>query len=195
LQAVVQFFRRQDRACESDHEQFQPNDEGLIAPDANVELSPPTGATHVRIEITNLDEYGLPPADMTGTTIVYYRQKYNDNNEVYWDQLESFHHVKGEYDPEKHAHYDTLSRLVAILRVVLMAAKKNPAKISQPPRFFKKPQPNPFSGLQPSKDLSGNAEPEISEEEYQLGVEEIAKLKRKELQDWQFETLDYTQNP
>lgn len=83
--ALVIFFRREHRLCENNHKQFQANDAGLETKHANVELCPPKGATHIWIKISKLDEYGLPLANMTGMSIVYYRRRIDNDNVKCWE--------------------------------------------------------------------------------------------------------------
>jgi hypothetical protein len=63
-------MRREHRLCQGDADEFQSNDEGVDLLTADVLCHPQNGEHWARIEVDMLDEYGLPPADMTGVSIV-----------------------------------------------------------------------------------------------------------------------------
>jgi hypothetical protein len=193
--ALVIFFQHDHRLCENNHEQFQANDAGLETKHANVELCPSKGATHIWIKISKLDEYGLPLANMTAVSIVYYCCQIDNDNVKHWEKLGRYQYLKGTYNPLRQVHYTALSRLVAILQVVLMAAKKRHSKLPQLPRFFCQSQKNLFIGIKPSLAQVEYAEHEISEEAYRMRREQVERYKVKEVQFWHFETLDHTCNP
>lgn len=76
-----------------------------------------------------------------------------------------------------------------------MAAKKKHSELPQLPHFFRQPQKNPLTGIEPSVALAKYADHEISEEAYRVEMEQVERYKVKEVQFWQFETLDNTRNP